>query len=344
MKKSMLAGIASVLIVFALNLTLKSDTDASFLVVLLVFNAFAQGIIALAAAAQISEGNWLSPIGNKLLSMWWLQLLTPFLFVAHAMNLAPYPWTEHPPNAWMTEGLFVARNVGVLLLTAGLAWLLRRSTLKKSSNTTRIAIFYALAFVLSQTLVAMDWLMSFEYPWLSTMFAPLQFVEALFLSTGLAAVIASVFVQKGDKRFLPTQVDAATLFLGFSLFWGGLFYAQFLTIWYGNIPEEVAPLARRAMVSPMRELGILSIVTMFPIPFIGLIPATPKRTPAAVRLFFALAVFGFVLQKIVILMPVATLNPIILIVSGLALTTTLVLAVGDALAVESPMPNPQEHH
>ena len=32
---------------------------------------------------------------------------------------------------------------------------------------------------------------------------------------------------------------------GFSIFWGGLFFAQYLTIWYGNLPEEVGYFTRR---------------------------------------------------------------------------------------------------
>ena len=44
------------------------------------------------------------------------------------------------------------------------------------------------------------------------------------------------------------------LLFGFSVLWGGLFFAQFMLLWYGNLPEEVGFIATRMAASPIMRL------------------------------------------------------------------------------------------
>ncbi|MEI8314960.1 MAG: hypothetical protein WCG79_05860 [Verrucomicrobiota bacterium] len=91
-----------------------------------------------------------------------------------------------------------------------------------------------------KTLVAVDWVMSFDYPWVSTMLPAIYMIECLYAGLALAGILC--FFASGDYPIEPatgpSTIQPRMLF-GFALFWSGLTFAQYLTIWYGNIPEEV---------------------------------------------------------------------------------------------------------
>ena len=111
----------------------------------------------------------------------------------------------------------------------------------------------------------------------------------------------------------------ATLMLGFSLLWAGLFFAQYLTIWYGNIPEEVGFIYRRVSEPPLSYLSAFLFIGYFAIPFATLIPARTKITPAIVISLAALVGATFIIEKIVYLAPVSELSTLLVIAYWLLL-------------------------
>ena len=175
-----------------------------------------------------------------------------------AAKLRPHLHETH----WLRTDFFLVRNAGALLVLAIVGNLFRRAELAESPAKGKWAVAYILTFVVVKTLVAMDWVMSFEFPWVSTMFPVLYMVECFMAGLALLGLIC--LVRRPSANVLS---DASTLLFGFALFWGGLYFAQYLTIWYGNIPEEVGFYTRRFAIRGGKCLFATNAILLFGIPF-----------------------------------------------------------------------------
>jgi hypothetical protein len=189
---------------------------------------------------------------------------------------------------------------------------------------------YLLVFVASQTLAAFDLVMSLEYPWYSTLFGGYFFIEAVYGGFAVAALLSVLFhgtaPAPSDPEARSDLKDLSILMFGFSLMWAGLFFAQYLTIWYGNIPEEVSFIAKRALVSPYRELGVLVLLLLFLIPFSVLLPTRAKSNPYAVTAASLSILSGILIERYVFLAPAVRMNPGVLAIAFLCLLLPFVIA------------------
>ncbi len=98
------------------------------------------------------------------------------------------------------------------------------------------------------TLSSVDWVMSLEPLWYSTIFAFYNFAGVLL--SGLAALILTVLwlERSGPLRGVLTGEhlhDLGKLLFAFSSFWMYIWFSQYMLIWYANVPEETAYFVRR---------------------------------------------------------------------------------------------------
>ena len=300
--------------------------DASLLPGLLFWTAVGQGILALCAAGDLTKARWLAPVKEQLLSVHPYLLLFPVAFLIFSRNIAIYPWAEHP-GGWLSPGFFVIRNVAALLLTWFVGRTYAKAALRGADSTRTLAAFYALVFVLNQSLIAFDWVMSFEYPWVSTLFGGYFFIEALYAGIAFTAAVLALLAWRSRDELEASLRDSATLLFGFALLWAGQMFAQYLVIWYGNIPEEAGFLARRVAESPLRELSTAVLFTLFVIPFVVLLSRKAKTTPWIVLAMAKLVFIGILIERLVLLIPVTEMNfPLTmlgLIVLGIPLQATV---------------------
>src|SRR5262245_48991814 len=111
---------------------------------------------------------------------------------------------------------------------------------------TRSAIF-VVVFAVTLALASVDWLMSLNPHWSSTIFA--IYVFAGLLASGLAALTLITIALRASGPLSGVVTDAhlhdlGKLLLAFSTFWAYIWLSQYLLIWYGNLPEEVTFYAR----------------------------------------------------------------------------------------------------
>jgi hypothetical protein len=312
--KGSVLWIAAVAALVALvEMGLSPLAEGSLLLTLLFWTALAEGAVALAAAAELSRAGWIGPLKERLLSAY---PLIGFLFLVSLLlwpKLSIYPWSGNQ-TLWLNESFFMARGSGGLLVAFLLA---RKFSMEVSSQSPRkglYAVLYLLSFVASQTLVAFDWVMSLEYPWYSTLFGGYFFIESVYAGIALSGIFCFLLTRRGNPPspdfFRTTLRDSSTLLFGFSLLWAGLFFAQFLVIWYGNIPEEVSFIARRVTESPLRELSWAVLFSMFFIPFPVFLSLKAKTTPSVALLISSLVLFGIGLERLVFLLPVVSISPL----------------------------------
>jgi hypothetical protein len=135
------------------------------------------------------------------------------------------------------------------------------------------------AYAITMTFAAIDWVMSLEPEWFSTMFGLLM-IGGQALSA-LAFVIAVVVLL---ARFEPlTRVltpshlhDLGKLMLAFVMLWAYLSFSQFLIIWSGNLPEET-PWYIRRLNGGWQYIGLALVVLHFVLPFFLLLSRDLKR-------------------------------------------------------------------
>jgi hypothetical protein len=99
--------------------------------------------------------------------------------------------------------------------------------------------------------------------------------------------------------------DLGKLCFGFTVFWAYLMFAQFLVIWYGNLPEETGFVFARLWGSWL-PIGRAVFLGMFLIPFIGLLGVAPKKFPGTMALFATVSLVALWLERYLLVMPSVT--------------------------------------
>jgi hypothetical protein len=137
----------------------------------------------------------------------------------------------------------------------------------------------AVLFTLAVTVAAVDWQMSLEPLWSSTIF-PVIFGISQVLA-GLAFSILAVTVLAPHPRvIMPVGKlylqDLGSLLLAFVVFWAYVSFAQFLLIWSGNLPEETQWYMPRIRGGWIWLAGLLALC-QFALPFLLLLSKRIKR-------------------------------------------------------------------
>ncbi len=152
-------------------------------------------------------------------------------------------------------------------------------------------------FVLVVTFAAIDWVMTLDPHWYSTIWGFL-FVAGWGLSCFSFSVVILAFLS--DKapmnRILGKRHfhDIGKLMLALTMVWAYFNFSQFLIIWSGNLPEETVWYLSR-MHGTWGIIGILLILFHFAFPFLVLLSRDIKRDAKWLAL---LAVFILVMRLV----------------------------------------------
>ena len=163
-----------------------------------------------------------------------------------------------------------------------------------------------LVYALVMSVFAIDWAMSLEPHWLSTMFPPWFFMGAFWggaAATALGAVLLKRRHAHADEHISTGNLhDLGKLTFAFSVFWTYLFFSQYLVIWYGKLPWEQEWIVHRSGAE-WGGLGLLVIVLCFVVPFAALIGERPKTIPAWLGGIALLALAGLWLERYLLVAP-----------------------------------------
>lgn len=133
--------------------------------------------------------------------------------------------------------------------------------------------------VLTVTFASIDWVMSLDPHWFSTIFGLLtvvgQGLSALAFTIAVLALIAPTGALAG--RLTPRHFhDMGKLMLAFVMLWAYLSFSQFLIIWSGNLPEEIPWYVERIRGS-WGVIAVLLVLGHFALPFLLLLSRDLKR-------------------------------------------------------------------
>jgi hypothetical protein len=226
--------------------------------------------------------------------------LLAVLFLPILVGLSQlYPWT-HPEVVAAHEALqkkqlylngpsFVARTVAVFAVWIIISRLLLRWSAKQdltvSVEPTRKMRTLSgpglIVYPLTMTFAAVDWIMSLETEWYSTMFPVLICIGQIL---GALSLIILLLAGAADSPRLAPLASEDTfhklgnLLLAFVMMWAYLAFGQLLVIWSGNLPAEISWYLHR-IAGGWRWVAAFIALFQFFLPFFLLLmrPVKKKR-------------------------------------------------------------------
>jgi len=220
-------------------------------------------------------------------------LFIPLIFGIHDL----YHWSHADVVAqdallqkkagYLNIPFFIIRSVIYLAVWIILAFVLYRKSIKQDhafnsddlTKMKRISAPGIVAFALTITFAAFDWLMSLDPHWYSTIFGVYIFAGSFLSALAFIAVLGLAFRKKAilaDVITVEHYHDLGKFLFAFTIFWGYMAFSQYFLIWYANIPEETIWYHHR-WEDNWKILTMILVFGHFLVPFLGLMPRAAKR-------------------------------------------------------------------
>jgi hypothetical protein len=274
----------------------------SYLVGMFFWFGMGMGCLALLMVHMVSGGAWGAVIrrpleaGARTIPVMWLCFL-PLLIFAPQL----YTWAD-PAHA--TDKMVLAKHLYLNLtffrirwliygaVWCGLSFLLNRMSVqedetkswKVSSAMEKWSGPGIVAYFLTITFAAVDYLMSLDVTWASTIYG---FLVAV--GQGLSAMSLVVAVLILCKHYAPMDHavtskhlhDLGKLMLALVMLWAYLSFSQYLIIYSGNLPQEITWYVRR-LNGGWQYVGLVLLLFHFALPFALLLSQTLKKNPKTI--------------------------------------------------------------
>lgn len=310
---------------------LQNKPWAALYVACIFFMLISLGVLAFYAIQQVAQAGW-SPVLFRV-----MQAITAYLPVGSVIFFILLLLSGFHFNhlfIWMdehvrtTDKLIKAKsgylNVPFWLFRAAIfliGWNLYRYLSRKnclaqdeSSDNSfykknfKLSAGFLVFFIVTESIMAWDWIMSVDPHWFSTLFG--WYVFASFFVSGITTISMTTLYLK-SKGYLENVNsshihDLSKFMFGISVFWTYLFFSQFMLIWYANIPEEVTYFVTRINNFTITFWG--SVALNFIIPFLVLINTDFKRVAPIVVTAGIIILFGHYIDFFNMIMPATVGN------------------------------------
>lgn len=282
----------------------------SYLVAFQFWLALALGALGILLLNNLTGGRWGFVIRRLLEAATRTLPLLALLFVPLAFGLPHvYKWAR--PEAaldphlqfklqrYLNVQFFLVRAVIYFAVWLGIALLLnywsgRQDREQNPRLAQRERDFSGPALVLHSlavTFAAIDWVMSLDPHWFSSIFPAIIATGYLLPALALAIAAACWLSPRSPlKDVVNPDVwnDLGNLLLAFVMLWTYVAFSQFLLIWCGNLPEEITWYLDRS-AGGWQWVAVVLAVFYFGLPFALLLSRDVKRHPERLR-WLALAV------------------------------------------------------
>ena len=131
----------------------------------------------------------------------------------------------------------------------------------------RISAGFLVFFIVTESMMSWDWVMSIDPHWFSTLFGWYVFAS-MFVSGVTAIALITIYLKSNGylEKVNDSHIhDLGKFMFGISIFWTYLWFSQFMLIWYSNIPEEVTYFITRIEDYNLPFFGMLVMNFIFPL-------------------------------------------------------------------------------
>ena len=272
----------------------------SYLFAFLFWNGIALGCLSLLMIQHLTGGRWGLAIRRLLEAGTRTVPVLVLLFVPVVVGLERiYPWAGSEQSdatirhaieikhAYLNVPFFLGRAAFYFGVWFLLAYFLNRVSLETDAgmDLRRARLMRSISggglllMGLTITFMSMDWAMSLDPRWFSTIYGMLFMIGTALSALALCIVVITRIMGTGPLSVVAnadTLHDLGKLMLAFIMVWAYFSYSQFLIIWSGNLPEEI-PWYLRRYHGTWKLIGLFLVVFHFAVPFLILLSRSVKR-------------------------------------------------------------------
>ena len=296
----------------------------NYLVTYMMILSIGLGSLFLIALEYIAGADWSTPIRRI---PEFFAMLLPVLFVLVipilVFNHDLFHWAHKEAVAedkilqgkapYLNESFFFIRTFVFIGLWSVFFWILTKNSRKQdetkdqslTKKNIRFSAIFVLIFALSLTFTAIDFMMSLEPHWFSTIYGVYYFAGTVVAA--LAAITIVVVKLKEKGYFAPWMTDDHLFSLGallfaFINFWAYIAFSQFMLIWYADLPEETFWFLTR-WNGGWVFISLLLIVVHFLVPYFALLTQPSKMNPKRLKFIAVWLLFAHLLDIFWLVMP-----------------------------------------
>jgi hypothetical protein len=275
----------------------KAEFFRAYLIAFLFWIGITLGSLALLMVQHLTGGRWALVI-RRILEAGSRTL--PLMAVAGVPLLAGmktlYSWSRPgqtdpailAKQSYLNPEFFMARMVFYFAVWLTLAYFLNKWSREEDAGGAGLALWMRMEglsgiglviYGFTVTFASVDWVMSLEPQWSSTIYGMIFMVEQSLAALAFAII---VLVWLLDRKPLsqvvrPAQFqDLGSFLLTFVMLWAYMEFSQFLIIWGGNLSDEI-PWYLRRMEGVWGNVALLLIILSFFFPFFLLLFRHVKR-------------------------------------------------------------------
>ena len=263
------------------------------------------GMLGVTILHHTVRGSWSLP---------WIKLLqagsSPLVLIVMLVLFLPmllspgtvYQWVD-PGNDhallkkvwWLSQARWTFRTFVYFALFIGMSWFLRNSVRRQEDGApdgvkiemgrSSWGAAFIVLFILTFTFAGIDWAMSLQPHWYSTMFPLWQLIAACLGASGFTVALLCLNARRApyDEVVAPAVTkDWGNILFMFTMLWAYTAISQFLIIWNGNLPETASYFARRGLMG-WNATGMVIILGQFLLPWMILLSPRVKRYPQHLR-------------------------------------------------------------
>ena len=294
----LIVGLTAITTTFGFYARNPEQFFRSYLLAFVFWIGFPLGSMAILMLNHLTGGDWGLPIRRPLEAATRTFPAILVLFIPLLLGLKTlYPWMRpevvsgdavlRAKAFYLNPSFFLTRAAIYFVIWFGLSYFLNKwSEEQDRTGDPALAkrleglsgpglIFYGLTV----TYASIDWVMSLEPHWYSTIFGMIFMMIGVLCAMAMVIIVASLLARHEPFASLvvPAQFnDLGNLLLTFVMLWAYLSFSQWLIIWSGNLRDEIPWYMTRAR-GAWEGWGLFLIIFHFSVPFLLLLQRGLKR-------------------------------------------------------------------
>jgi hypothetical protein len=290
----------------------------SYLFAVLFWVGLSLGCFVVTMIHQLAGGRWGYPTRRFLEAGLMVLPLMAVLFIPIFFGLHYlYPWAQPGASterhAYENDWAYIIRQIFFFFVWIWLASRLRKWSLEQDltddAAPTRRARFLSgpgtVIYGLLVTFASIDWIVSLEKDWYSTMFGVIVAGGQILAAFAFVVILLAIFQNQPPFAGAVNKVQyhhLGNLLLTFVLFWTYVSFGQLLIIYSGDIPHELEWYLHRIAGSWKAVVAVVALFHFF-LPFFLLLFRMVKKNVMAMATMSALLLVVHIVDTYWLVMP-----------------------------------------
>lgn len=294
------------------------------LIVLMFLTSIGLGALFMIGIEYLMGAVWSVPFRRVMEVLAGVLIVLPIVAIPVYFNMHDmYHWTHHDvvmndailksKEPYLNMTFFTVRIAVFFLLWIAFYFMITGNSRKQdktgdqklTTRNIRLSAVFMPVFAITLTFASIDWMMSLEPHWFSTMYGVYY-----FSGTILAAIAAGTFIiiKLNENGYFVKGINSdhyyalGALLFAFINFWAYIAFSQYMLYWYANLPEETFWFIARWEGSWAYVSGIL-IFVHFVVPYFGLLSQPSKSNASRLKFMSLWILFAHIVDLFWLVMP-----------------------------------------